>query len=187
MWIYEPLELKTPDGGKSGRWRMTKTSDEGGGGPYGLCDCPEGHDSEETARECPMAKRELERAFPVVKESLTTKAVEQLQAEVERAKWYVAAHGRALDAVGKVFQDCSGKSEPILPDFLLPGEDKFQGVVKLAEAYVNLQAENATLLRLLKWCVYDCPENQRFDDPDFWTREIDRENACVLRRVLEAK
>ena len=34
-WIVQPLEVAGADGRPSGRWRLTATSDEGGGGPWG--------------------------------------------------------------------------------------------------------------------------------------------------------
>jgi len=52
MWIFQPLEIYTKDGKPSGRWRMTKRSDEDGGGPFPLCECPDGHESSEEAYKC---------------------------------------------------------------------------------------------------------------------------------------
>lgn len=51
MWIVQPLEIKTNTGdGHSGRWRMTATSDEDGGGPWG--DTSHDHASAEEAEQC---------------------------------------------------------------------------------------------------------------------------------------
>ena len=50
--------------------------------------------------------------------------------------------GEKAFGVDRVFQDYSGHM-PILPDFLSPGDDKFLGVMKLAEAYRKLTAEPA--------------------------------------------
>jgi hypothetical protein len=51
-WWIKVLELKQPPG----RFRLTATSDEDGGGPYALCRCAGGHASEQLARECEEAK-----------------------------------------------------------------------------------------------------------------------------------
>ena len=36
MWIIQPLEIADDDGKPAGKWRMTATSDEDGGGPDAL-------------------------------------------------------------------------------------------------------------------------------------------------------
>lgn len=62
IW-YEPLEVS--EYGKGiGRWRMTARSDEDNFPPRGLCSCADGHESPESARQCPEALAELERYFP---------------------------------------------------------------------------------------------------------------------------
>lgn len=49
---------------------------------------------------------------------------------------------RALHTVNKVFQP--GCKEPaILPEFCLPGDDKFEAVVRLAQEYKELLAQKA--------------------------------------------
>ena len=49
MWILRPLEIKQGDQ-HTGRWRMTATSDEDGGGPYG--DPSHDHASPDEAQAC---------------------------------------------------------------------------------------------------------------------------------------
>jgi hypothetical protein len=49
VWFTEALEV-TRDGNPTGRWRMTATSDEGGGGPYG--DTSHDHATPEEAELC---------------------------------------------------------------------------------------------------------------------------------------
>lgn len=49
MWIIQPLQIQE-DGKPTGRWRMTATSDEDGGGPYG--DTSHAHTSPEEAEAC---------------------------------------------------------------------------------------------------------------------------------------
>ena len=44
---------------------------------------------------------------------------------------------KALKDADKVFQRCSENSNPLLPDFLPLGADKFAGVVLLAEEYIK--------------------------------------------------
>lgn len=49
-WFVQPLEIADADGNPSGRWRMTATSDEGGGGPFG--DISHDHASAKEAEDC---------------------------------------------------------------------------------------------------------------------------------------
>lgn len=49
MWIVQPLEIKRGDE-HTGRWRLTATSDEDGGGPHG--DASHDHASEDEASKC---------------------------------------------------------------------------------------------------------------------------------------
>ena len=49
MWILRPLEIKQGDQ-HTGRWRMTATSDEDGGGPYG--DPSHDHATPDEAQAC---------------------------------------------------------------------------------------------------------------------------------------
>lgn len=48
---------------------------------------------------------------------------------------YKSMYKQALEAVDQVFQECSTNPNPILPDFLGLGDDKFKGVVRLAKEY----------------------------------------------------
>lgn len=59
VWIRQPQEIADKDGKGTGRWRMTATSDEDGGGPWKLCDCPDGHESPEAARDCPIVLEKM--------------------------------------------------------------------------------------------------------------------------------
>lgn len=69
------------------------------------------------------------------------------QAENERLRGELAMYKQlfehSLSCVDRVFQIDSTKPEPLLPDFLSAGECKFRGVVKLAEAYVELRRQLA--------------------------------------------
>ncbi len=51
-WEIEPMEI-IKDGVETGRYRLVAESDEGDILP--LCNCKNGHDSEEEAIECPEA------------------------------------------------------------------------------------------------------------------------------------
>lgn len=53
-WWVEPLEIKKDDQ-HTGRWRLTATSDEDGGGPYGCV--THDHSSPDEARACPDCQR----------------------------------------------------------------------------------------------------------------------------------
>jgi hypothetical protein len=60
---------------------------------------------------------------------------------------YKELHRHALEQVDRVFQyESRTIHDPILPGFAHVGEDKFEAVVRLAQAYKKLEAEN-TLLR----------------------------------------
>lgn len=56
MWIVQPLQIADTRGAPVGRWRLTAKSDEGGGGPHRLCDCPDAHPTPESAHACPEAQ-----------------------------------------------------------------------------------------------------------------------------------
>lgn len=49
-WFVQALEIAGPDGKGTGRWRMTASSDEDGGGPFG--DTSHDHPSATEALEC---------------------------------------------------------------------------------------------------------------------------------------
>lgn len=56
-WWIQPLEISKA-GLPTGKFRLTATSDEDGGGPYGLCEHE--HDSTEEAYSCPDAQKKKE-------------------------------------------------------------------------------------------------------------------------------
>lgn len=58
-WWIRTLEIADNEGKGTGRYRLTATSDEDGGGPYGLCEHE--HDSIEEAQNCPDARKEAEK------------------------------------------------------------------------------------------------------------------------------
>ena len=47
----------------------------------------------------------------------------------------------ALECVDKCFQSRSDREPPILPDFCLAGDNKFEAVVRLARDYAKLSAQ----------------------------------------------
>ena len=51
MWLTQPLEIADAEGKPTGRWRMTASSDEGGGGPHGNRECSHGSAAEAQACE----------------------------------------------------------------------------------------------------------------------------------------
>ena len=79
MIITQPLEITTPDGRGTGRWRLVEMSDEHDGAEP-ICNCGGlasdnpttcGHESPEAARECPIAAAKvahLQPARPTVAE-----------------------------------------------------------------------------------------------------------------------
>lgn len=62
------------------------------------------------------------------------KSVSVVTAELEM---YKKLYRKALDCVDEVFQE-TFETKAMLPDFLLAGECKFEGVKKLAKAYIDL-------------------------------------------------
>lgn len=58
-WWIQVLEIADQDGKGIGKYRLTATSDEDGGGPYGLC--PHQHDTIDEAQDCLEAQRESNR------------------------------------------------------------------------------------------------------------------------------
>ena len=72
MIITQPLEITTPDGRGTGRWRLVEMSDEHDGAEP-LCNCGGlasdnpttcGHESPEAARECPIAAAKVAHLQP---------------------------------------------------------------------------------------------------------------------------
>lgn len=55
-WFIQPLEIAGPDGKGTGKWRLTATSDEDGGGPFGLNTDEHEHASPVAARGCPECR-----------------------------------------------------------------------------------------------------------------------------------
>lgn len=78
--------------------------------------------------------------FEIVRKALLPGGLSKLAeevAELERERdMYRELHRHSLNCVDRVFQADSTKSAPLLPDFLQYGDDKFEGVIKLAEAYL---------------------------------------------------
>lgn len=57
VWWIRALEIADPDTGLGiNKFRLTATSDEDGGGPYGLCDHE--HETIEEAQQCEEAQEE---------------------------------------------------------------------------------------------------------------------------------
>ncbi len=55
VWWIETREISEA-GKPTGRFRLTARSDEDGGGPYALCDCENGHSTQQEAQDCKEAK-----------------------------------------------------------------------------------------------------------------------------------
>jgi len=73
-WWIQPLEIADENGNPTGRFRMTATSDEGGGGPLG--DTSHDHASAEEAQECDRCDEYCSRisGFPPRKERQSERA-----------------------------------------------------------------------------------------------------------------
>jgi hypothetical protein len=75
--------------------------------------------------------------------------VRELEGKLEATEGNLASYKMlyhvAINAADRVFQVDSTKPPPLLPDFLKLGDCKFEGVVKLAEAYLELQAKLAAV------------------------------------------
>ena len=59
VWWIRTLQIADKDGKPTGGWRLTATSDEDGGGPYGLCGHK--HVSPRAAENCSEAKEKAKR------------------------------------------------------------------------------------------------------------------------------
>lgn len=83
-WWIRPLEI-VRNGTSTGRWRLTATSDEGGGGPWG--DDSHDHDSAEEAVECSECDRYCSSVagFPS-KEEMARQAQDRDRKEFARLK-----------------------------------------------------------------------------------------------------
>jgi len=68
-WWIQPLEIADENGNQTGRFRMTATSDEDGGGPFG--DTSHDHASAEEAQACDRCDEYCSRisGFPPRKEN----------------------------------------------------------------------------------------------------------------------
>lgn len=60
-WWIKPREIVDDGGRPTGRWRLTATSDEDGGGTYRLCECEGGHENSDAAMDCAEARAAKER------------------------------------------------------------------------------------------------------------------------------
>ena len=69
------------------------------------------------------------------------------KAEAELAM-FRQLYDHALDCVDQVFQVCSEIPNPILPNFLMAGSNKFDGVIKLAKSFAAAQQREAKLREL---------------------------------------
>ena len=89
-WCIQPLEIADENGNPTGRFRMTATSDEDGGGPFG--DTSHDHASAEEAQACDRCDEYCSRisGFPPRKER--GKADEPTEAQIEAATDAWQAH-----------------------------------------------------------------------------------------------
>lgn len=64
MWVVEVLEIADAEGRATGKFRLTATSDEGGGGPFGFTD--HRHSAREEAADCEVCRHFVDRitGFP---------------------------------------------------------------------------------------------------------------------------
>jgi hypothetical protein len=103
-------------------------------------------------------------------------AIAARERELEREREnYKFMYDKAIKAVDDAFQEYSGH-DAILPDFLQPGDCKFTGVMKLANAYKEqrdqLAAKDAEIAKLRA-------ENQTAARE----RELEEENATANREI----
>jgi hypothetical protein len=84
-WFTQPLQIADASGKPTGRWRMTATSDEDGGGPHG--DGSHDHPSAEEAQECERCDEYIASVtgFPS-KKRMAESDNERDRAEYERLK-----------------------------------------------------------------------------------------------------
>lgn len=118
---------------------------------------------------------------------------------------YEKLYQHAIDCVDRVFQECTENPKPILPDFLGIGEDKFDGVVKLAEKYRavsdklaavtdKLEKYKLALIERQDFCgaaaVKDCLQLLSGFEPKLLRRQLDAPTPEVIegkgQRVTKA-
>lgn len=89
-WWIQPLEIADENGNQTGRFRMTATSDEDGGGPFG--DTSHDHASAEEAQACDRCDEYCSRisGFPPRKER--GKADEPTEAQIEAGARALSTH-----------------------------------------------------------------------------------------------
>lgn len=98
MEIFEPLEI-TQDGKPTGKWRLTRRTDDPATEPVGLCDHE--HDTPEEAAKCPVALQARNKAFggdPLRREYRALTRVEQGQ--IQDIKAAAEALHNALAVLG---------------------------------------------------------------------------------------
>jgi hypothetical protein len=133
----------------------------------------------------------VDRKAEIEKLTAALTAAESRAVAAEQARdQYKELTNRALKAVDRVFQVGGQAEPPILPDFLLVGSCKFEGVVKLAEEYrkVCQERDEARKLysdHLAKWGDKSCRD--ALADAELAIRERDAEIAEARKMVAGAK
>ena len=70
--------------------------------------------------------------------------------QVQQLRQNKVLYDHATKCVDRVFQKCSENPEPLLPDFMGLGEDKFKGVILLAQEYIKVKQHRARLIEALQ-------------------------------------
>jgi len=99
-WWVQPLEIADENGNPTGRFRMTATSDEDGGGPFG--DTSHDHASAEEAQECVRCNEYCSRisGFPPRKERQISEPTETLTDDDILALWSGGSVGVTRPVLG---------------------------------------------------------------------------------------
>lgn len=99
-WWIQPLEIADENGNPTGRFRMTATSDEDGGGPFG--DTSHDHASAEEAQECVRCNEYCSRisGFPPRKERQISEPTEALTDDDILALWSGGSVGVTRPVLG---------------------------------------------------------------------------------------
>lgn len=98
-WIIQLLEIAGPDGQGTGKWRLTATSDEDGGGPFGLDGPEHEHVSGVAASGCPECREYCDRIIGI--HTTRPRAHPRIQPATERTD-LEAVRARVADMCGDI-------------------------------------------------------------------------------------
>lgn len=91
---------------------------------------------------------------------------------------YKQLYNHAQNYVDQLFQKCESIPNPLLPDFIRLGEDKFRAVIRLAHAYIEATQQSAAMAEELK---------QRDATIAALRNELEKDSACWNNEAMNAE